>query len=121
MNTSEVFTITGEVPSKKNSWKRGAGGQVYLPEEVLEWTDNAGRELMYQKCPHFDGKISITATFFTNKPAKDLDNMFTTLLDGLQANGIIGNDKNVYGFTCKRESAKEHDVDPQVHFTITTL
>jgi len=121
MNTSTIFTISGETPSKKNSWKRGQNGQVFLPEEILEWTDNAGKELMYQKCPQHTGNISISAIFYTNKPAKDLDNMFTTLLDCLQANGIIDNDKNVQMFTCRRESAKEHKTEPQAHFSITTL
>jgi Holliday junction resolvase RusA-like endonuclease len=89
------FTLTGEMPSKKNNYKRGAHGRLYIPENVQGVLDDFLWQLKKhrQKKP-FTGRISLYAIFYCKDPLKqDGDNMGTTLQDLLQKAGVIENDK----------------------------
>lgn len=97
------LVLTGVVPSKKNAWRRGNGGKVYLPAQVQADIDaliiqaNAQRHQLDLK-EIAGGRLSVAVIFFVPREHKDLDNCFTTLLDVLQKAGIIENDKLVREF-----------------------
>jgi Holliday junction resolvase RusA-like endonuclease len=112
-----TLTLHGVVPSKKNAWRRGAQGRVYLPGQVQADID----ALVVRACaarhrldlePLRGKKLAVTATFYTSKQNKDLDNMFTTILDVLQKAEIIENDKLVREFhVFEKINSKEDHTD----------
>lgn len=105
-----IFTLKGPVPSKKNAWRRGSGN-VYLPEQVqadidaLIWQAKAAK-LRMDVTPLKGHRIRVSAHFTVTREKKDLDNVFTTLLDVLQKAGIIENDKLVRAFNVEETVAK---------------
>lgn len=96
------FSLDGTVPSKKNAWRRG-NGNVYLPAQIQadidaliiqakSWRHKLDVRLIAGKA------VSVNMIFVHSSKNKDLDNMFTTLLDVLQKAGILENDKLVRRF-----------------------
>lgn len=120
---SVTFTLEGDVPSKKNTWRRGAHGNVYIPADVKAaidahvWVLKAQRHQL-DLASIADSKLRVTAHFVTPKEHNDLDNVFTTLLDIMQAAGIIKNDKLVRSFGVSETVALER---PKVTVTIDRL
>ena len=91
------FTRIGNIPSKKNRWRRGANGNVYIPPEVKSELDDFLWQLKKPKAdlgPAIESEVVIRC-IFAGQMAKDLDNMTTTLLDLLQSAEIIKNDRQV--------------------------
>ena len=102
--------LQGPVPSKKNAWRRG-GGNVYLPAKVqadidaLIWQAKAQRPKL--DLSDIAGKrVRVDAHFFVPREHKDLDNVFTTLLDVLQKAGVLENDKLVRAFRVRETVVK---------------
>jgi len=98
-----VLSVSGIVPSKKNSWKRGDNG-TYIPPQVKADIDALIFELKSARNKagvkgSFDKHIWVRMFFFIDSSKKkgqyDLDNMVTTMLDAMQSAGIITNDKYV--------------------------
>lgn len=95
------------MPSKKNAWKRGKNGQVFIPKKMKEDLNDfliqlnpiRGRERIPDD--GLLGHLEISRKFHFKRDA-DLDNMTTTLLDLLQAGRIIKNDKNVIDLISKK-------------------
>jgi Holliday junction resolvase RusA-like endonuclease len=107
--------IYGHCPSKKNLWARGKAGIMFLPEEVKEKIATITTQLMFAW--KYSGPVvhpDITIRFYVAEDRKSLrkdfrnptkmiecsipkgnrdrDGMFTTLLDCMQAAGILVND-----------------------------
>lgn len=98
-----TFTLNGTVPSKKNAWRRGASGGVYLPGQIQADIDAlvllAKMERHKLDLSTLAGAyIGVEAKFEVKRQNRDLDNAFTTLLDVLQKAGIIENDRLVRQF-----------------------
>jgi Holliday junction resolvase RusA-like endonuclease len=98
-----TLRLEGPVPSKKNAWRRGAHGNVYLPRNVQDEIDDL--VLLAKSQRHkldltsiASSRLRVTAHFTIPKEHRDLDNVFTTLLDILQKAEIIENDKLVRAF-----------------------
>lgn len=115
-----IFTLTGPVPSKKNAWKRGARGNVYLPDgiqadiDALIWQAKSAK-LKVDLKPIAGARVRVSAHFTVPREHKDLDNVFTTLLDVLQKAGILENDKLVRAFNVDETIAPG---DPKVEIEI---
>lgn len=101
--------VQGEVPSKKNSWKRGKQS-TYLPEDTQKLID----DLIIQVKPlktlvrgigiGEKDLISLRCDFyvFGKGTYKDGDNLLTTMQDILEKAGIIKNDKQIVEGTFRR-------------------
>lgn len=114
-----ILLLFGEMPSKKNSWKRSESGQVFIPSGVqkeidaflwqIKGTKNRPREPM-------EGNLRVWLDFYVKSVARrDLDNMATTALDILQKAGVIKNDKDVVQLVCLKQQSNK----PRVAITIT--
>lgn len=93
------FSLTGEMPSKKNAWKRAKDGRVFIPADMKKEIDGFLWQIKSQRDAGekpIIGDVVILTDFFMKNPAqRDGDNMHTTVLDMLQSAGIIENDKQV--------------------------
>lgn len=97
-----VLRLEGPIPSKKNNYKRGRDGHVYIPAAVRGQIDDliilAKSQRHKLDLASIEGSKLRVSVIFTNATERqDLDNMYTTLLDVLQKAGIIKNDKLVRG------------------------
>lgn len=105
--------LSGELPSKKNAWKRGYKGQVYIDKrikgilDVLSFRLIGIRNKARLKQP-LDGELRMEAIFYVTTLRTDLDNIYTTFLDLLQKTKIIKNDRLIYDFSVRREKVKEN-------------
>lgn len=121
---SVSLRLEGDVPSKKNARKvRYGQAKAYLPGPVQAEIDAL---LLLAKSQRHKldlasiagSKLHVTAHFIGPKEHRDLDNVFTTLLDILQTAGIIENDKLVRSFSVSETVALEK---PSVTVTIDRL
>lgn len=88
-----VLTLHGHCPSKKNLWQRGTAGKMFLSADVRAQIDVLTTQALFgwgQTGPveHPD----LTVRFFVCGARQDQDGMYTTVLDCLQAAGVIVND-----------------------------
>lgn len=87
-----TLTLWGHCPSKKNLWSRGQKAQ-FLPPEVKEQIESLTTQALFAwKQPGPVEHPEMTIKFYVNAARRDRDGMFTTLLDCLQAAGILVND-----------------------------
>lgn len=87
------LVLKGHVPAKKNLWKRGRGGRVYLNREAQDQIDY----LTLQAQQKWSGKQPLThpnftVQFYARDQRGDRDNKFSTVLDLLQKAGVLVND-----------------------------
>lgn len=88
------LTLHGHVPSKKNAWQRGESGVMFIPEQEKEQINALTLQAAYAwskvllPVDHPD----LTVTFYVLAKRQDQDGMYTTILDCLQAAGVIVND-----------------------------
>lgn len=112
------FTLNGEMPSKKNNWKRSITGQVYVPAEIKDEVDAFLWQLPLIRRERdiqtpITASVRLTAIFYTCK-RRDLDNMLTTLQDILQAGKVIKNDVQVVSI-----HTEKIEVDAHPHVTVS--
>lgn len=107
------FTLLGVMVSKKNRWRVGKGGQVYIPGDVQKELDDFLIQLKGVKNKNrltkpFEGKLRVEVMFSgKDNYKKDVDNMTTTLFDLLQKAEFIKNDKEIdYVFASKFEEGE---------------
>lgn len=109
--------IEGEVPSKKNSYRRGRGGRLYIEQGVRTALDTLHLQLNAHpgrpKMP-LEGPVRVVVRVF-GAMRHDADNQATTLLDLLQKAGYIKNDKQVVDM----QVSKEKSGVPYVEIVIT--
>lgn len=114
---SMVITMHGHCPSKKNLWEKGGPGGMFLNKEVKAKIDTLTMQALFQW--GLRGPVAhpeLTIRFFVAAPKtrmssrsnprdpsnpipfylvsdnRDQDGMYTTILDCLQAAGVIVND-----------------------------
>ncbi len=89
----ETLELWGHCPSKKNLWQRARAGKMFLSTEVKAQIDTLTTQAMFlwKQRPPIEHP-EITVTFFVRDARRDRDGMFTTLLDCLQAAGVLVND-----------------------------
>lgn len=101
--TNLSFKLDGEMPSKKNQWKHGAGGQVYIPKDTMSQIDDFLWQIRNIRTRQFitgsieEKRLRVSVQFYSDEE-KDLDNKYTTLQDILQKSGLIKNDKQIKSF-----------------------
>lgn len=91
LNISMV--LWGHCPSKKNLWRVGSNGQMFLDAEVKAQIDTLTTQAMFkwnQSGPVVHPELAIT--FVVAAERQDQDGMYTTILDCLQAAGVLVND-----------------------------
>ncbi len=106
--------LKGSIPSKKNAWRRGASGGVYIDRDLKDILENLEHELWLQKRQAklenpLQGNIRVKATLYV-LPGRhvDDDNAYTTFQDLLQKAEIIKNDNMVYDHHVRRIVVKEN-------------
>lgn len=119
-----TLKLEGLVPSKKNAWRRGNGGRVYIPEGIQADIDALIVQAQVLKRsldlkPIAGHHVRVQALFVVQREHKDLDNVFTTVLDVLQKAEIIQNDKLVRSFAVDEQVRS--DEDPHVLIKIEPL
>ena len=87
--------LTGHVPSKANNYRVGRGKAFYMRSVVLSEIGS----LAYQLNVQWAGKRplehpEVTLYFHTENASQDRDNQVKTILDLLQAQGVIVNDNS---------------------------
>lgn len=111
------FTIAGSIPSKKNRWSVGKGGQVYIPGDVKKELDDFLWQIKSAKnrnriAKPLEGKLKIELAFHGKENfKKDLDNMSTTVFDLLQKGEIIKNDKDIVEMFTTKEIEGENSCE----------
>lgn len=113
MDPSISFELLGELPSKKNAWKRGYKGQVYIDKRVKSVLDILSLRLISIRNKArlrkaLEGRLRLEAIFYVRTLRTDLDNILTTFLDLLQKSKIIKNDRAIYDLQIRREVVKEN-------------
>lgn len=92
--------LEGRVPSKKNNYRRGVSGRMFVADKTAADIDALLWQLKRVTKIHFGWPmtkpLSITLKFFVHADRQDLDNMITTMLDVLQKGGVIKNDRQVH-------------------------
>lgn len=89
----QKLVLVGHMPGKKNLWKVGRGGRMYLDQHVkaqIDWITLQARQ-QWQQRPHVDHP-NLVIRFFAYNAGSDEDGKYTTLCDCLQAAGVIKND-----------------------------
>ena len=87
------LVLYGHCPSKKNMWERREAGRMVLPKEVKEQIDTLTTQALFGwKYPGPVESPDITVRFFVAAKRQDQDGMYTTILDCLQAAGVLVND-----------------------------
>lgn len=91
---SVLLVLHGHCPSKKNGYGVGAGGHsVVLPAEMRKQIETLTLQAMFQwklgaPVEHAD----LTFQFFVHQARRDRDGILVTVLDCLQAAGVLVND-----------------------------
>lgn len=79
-----IFTLRGEVPSKKNSRIATKSGRNYPSKEYQEWHERAAREILTQERPKEPLKKCKRITMCFNhadKKRRDTNNQMASLFD----------------------------------------
>lgn len=119
MNTPKI-KIYGHPPSKANSYKirgnsLGKAQKVTEYEEAFRLQINAIRSagLFPKGC--MVGMFAINIDVYYKDNRSDLDNSAKVILDCLQANKVIDNDRNCIRLVLNKKLDKEH---PRIEFEI---
>lgn len=88
-----TLVLYGHCPSKKNLWRRGTAGKMFLDSDVKKQIDTLTTQALFQWKSLFPVEHpDITVKLYVNAARRDRDGLLTTILDCLQAAGVIVND-----------------------------
>lgn len=98
-----IYTITGRIPSKKNSKQifvnRKTGGRFITSSRAWKNFENGAiweLKSQFKKRNPYKGDLYIDYTFLMKgKGATDVDNLMSGVNDLLQKAGVIEDDKNI--------------------------
>lgn len=110
-------TIYGKVPSKSNCYKvacRGGYAKMYKGKDLKLYEAAFASQIKTPNKP-ICGAFSLELdTYYPSKRA-DLDNGLKIVLDSLQSNGVIENDRNCVEIIARRHVDKDN---PRIEFSI---
>lgn len=109
--------LRGEMVSKKNNWKRGKYGQVYLDKNNQAKIDDFIWQIKSQRIPKIVGNIKAEIYFLIRKD-KDIDNMLGSMFDILQEADVIENDRNIFKVIAEKTKTKK---EPQTLIKISII
>jgi Holliday junction resolvase RusA-like endonuclease len=120
MTTNKV-KIYGHPPSKANSYKirgnsLGKAQKVVEYEEAFRLQVNAIRSIGLLTKETIEGEFYLELDVYYKDNRSDLDNSAKVILDCLQANGVIRNDRNLTRLVMTKKVDKDH---PRIEFTLT--
>jgi Holliday junction resolvase RusA-like endonuclease len=120
MTTNKV-KIYGHPPSKANSYKirgnsLGKAQKVVEYEEAFRLQVNAIRSTGLLPKQIIEGIFELEVDVYYKDNRSDLDNSAKVILDCLQANGVIRNDRNLTRLVMTKNVDKDH---PRIEFTLT--
>jgi Holliday junction resolvase RusA-like endonuclease len=95
--------VKGGVPSKKNDYRRRAGGGMYLPEPVRRELNAIVLQIKSQWSRPPLKQARVHAKFYVNDRRSDLDNRYTAISDALVDAGCIEDDNlaHIDGFSAE--------------------
>ncbi len=119
MTTNKV-KIYGHPPSKANSYKirgnsLGKAQKVTEYEEAFRLQVNAIRSVGLLPKEIIEGEFYLELDVYYKNNRSDLDNSAKVILDCLQSNGVIKNDRNLTRLVMTKYVDKEH---PRIEFTL---
>lgn len=119
MTTNKV-KIYGHPPSKANSYKirgnsLGKAQKVTEYEEAFRLQVNAIRSIGLLPKETIEGEFYLELDVYYKDNRSDLDNSAKVILDCLQSNGVIKNDRNLTRLVMTKYVDKEH---PRIEFTL---
>jgi Holliday junction resolvase RusA-like endonuclease len=119
MTTNKV-KIYGHPPSKANSYKirgnsLGKAQKVVEYEEAFRLQVNAIRSTGLLPKQIIEGIFELYVDVYYKDNRSDLDNSAKVILDCLQANGVVRNDRNLVGLRMRKFTDKQH---PRIEFSI---
>lgn len=88
----QKLVLAGPCPAKKNLWKRGKSGHVFLDNTVKAQIDSLTTQARSQWRYGAVESPAMEFRFFVNAARRDQDGMYTTILDCLQEAGVLVND-----------------------------
>jgi Holliday junction resolvase RusA-like endonuclease len=98
--------IKGQVPSKSNGYKIG-GNRLYKSKELKAYEESFAWQVT-RPDKSIEGKFGVELVVYFQSNRSDLDNAAKIILDCLQANGIVKNDRNCYILTMIKNIDKEN-------------
>ena len=111
MTNKILLEIGGQdVPSKKNSYRRGKYGGLYKPAKIVDYEKLAVIQIK-QQLTNYTGKlpivepVKINALICRTRDA-DIDNGWQTVSDILEKAGVIENDKQVVELHLTKQKEK---------------
>ena len=119
--TTNKVKIYGHPPSKANSYKirgnsLGKAQKVVEYEEAFRLQINAIRSTGLLPKETIEGEFYLELDVYYKDNRSDLDNSAKVILDCLQANSVIRNDRNLTRLVMTKKVDKEH---PRIEFTLT--
>lgn len=115
------FTIQGDVPSKSNQYrivKLGKRAGLAKTSAVTSYEKSFALQLPTEARGALIGSCGISIDVFFPNRRKDLDGSFKVILDCLQKNKVIENDRKVLLLYARRLLDKEN---PRIHLTIKPI
>lgn len=113
-----LLTIKGQVPSKSNGYKI-ARNRLFKSKELKDYensfADQVEKDNYFIDRIWFEGKFGITLSIYFQSNRSDLDNAAKVILDCLQSNGIIKNDRNCWQLQMTKQIDK---LNPRVELFI---
>ncbi len=103
----QVVTLTGEIPSKKNSYQPAANGGRFKPKKITDFEEMVAKEVMAQAIREVLGQFTIEIEIYTKDNRRDIDNQATTIIDSLQDAGVYANDREMVGLLVAKHRVKE--------------
>ena len=98
--------LTGDIPAKKNLWKRGARGGMYISADTKKQLDDFLYQLKkFRPARPIESPCEVKMEIFTRTMRADGDGIMTTIFDLLQKAGVIKNDRWIVDFSVRRRKA----------------
>ena len=99
-----ILSIKGQVPSKSNGY-RIANNRLFKSKELKQYEESFAWQSA-KVLQEFDEKFGVTMTIYFQSNRSDLDNAAKVILDCLQSNGIIKNDRDCWQLQMTKEIDK---------------
>jgi len=115
-----LLTIKGQVPSKSNGY-RIANNRLFKSKELKEYEEAFAWQLAKEykiTGIAYENKFGVSMRIFFQSNRSDLDNAAKVILDCLQSNSVVKNDRNCFQLQMTKEIDK---LNPRVELFIYEL
>lgn len=120
---TKKIVIRGQCPSKSNQYKVGLMGGVnvkakatmYKSKEMKKWEGEFTLQLLDYSNPRIQSEFHIGIIAYFQSKRSDLDNCLKGILDCLQKNQWIKNDRDCIKITAQKSVSKNN---PRIEFVL---